>query len=101
MAYPVIYKKRYLNSLDKLLEYLEKQWPAETASDFLNVLENCITAIKINPHIGIETKIKNTRSILITKHNRLYYRLKKEKIVILNMIDTRRNPSKNPFNKPE
>lgn len=99
MANQVIYKKRFVNKLDKLLEYLEKKGPAKTASHFLDNLDNTINAIKINPHIGIKTKLYNTRGILITKHNKLYYRVDKDKIVVLNMIDTRRNPQNNPFTK--
>lgn len=100
MAYKIIYKKRYLNSLDKLILYLEKTWPVSVAHNFMDILANCLNLLKVNSNMGLETSIKNTRTILITKHNRLYYCIEKNKIIILNMINTRRNPISNPFKKP-
>jgi len=99
MAYKAIYKKRFINKLNKLLDYLHKEWQIEVASDFIEKLKNRIESIKLNPNIGSQSGLKNIRSILITKHNRLYYRIEKDKIVIINLIDTRRNPKNNPFNK--
>ena len=101
MAYKAIYKKRFLNKPNKLLDYLQKEWQTEVAKDLIDKLKNRIESIKLNPNIGLQSTLKNTRSILITKHNRLYYRIENDKIVIINLIDTRRNPKKNPFNKPQ
>lgn len=99
MANKIIYKKRFLNKLDKLLDYLEKEWNNKVVNEFLDVLEESMHTIKLHPTVGNQTTIKNTRSILITRHNRIYYRIEKGQITILNMIDTRKNPKKNPFNK--
>jgi plasmid stabilization system protein ParE len=99
MANKIIYKKRFLNKLDKLLAYLQKEWSITVANQFLDKLEEKIKAIKHQPAIGKITAIKNTRSILVTKHNRVYYRIEEDKTIVLNMIGTRKNPKKNPFNK--
>ena len=99
MAKQVIYKKRFLNKLDKLLIYLEKEWTITIANEFLDKLEDKMRTIKHHPDIGSITTFKNIRSILVTKHNRVYYRIEENKIAVLNMIDTRKNPKKNPFNK--
>ena len=99
MAKQIIYKKRFLNKLDKLLIYLEKEWSVGVANNFLDKLEEKKDTIKLHPDIGKITLIKNTRSILVTKHNRIYYRTEGNKIALINMIDTRRDPQKNPFNK--
>jgi plasmid stabilization system protein ParE len=88
----IIYKKRFLNKLDKLLAYLEKEWNITVANEFLDKLEEKIRIIKLHPTIGGTSAITNTRSILITSHN---------KIVVINMIDTRKNPKNNPFNKQQ
>jgi plasmid stabilization system protein ParE len=98
MANKIIYKKRFLNKLDKLLAYLRKEWNITIANEFLDKFEEKIKVIKHQPESGKTTAIKNTRSILITKHNRVYYRIEEGKITVLNMIDTRKNPNKNPFN---
>jgi plasmid stabilization system protein ParE len=101
MANQVIYKKRFLNKLDKLLKYLEEEWSPKIADEFLDKLEECIQSITLHPKIGNTTLLKNTRCILITKHNKVYYRIEKNKVIVLNIIDTRRNPEKNPFNKSQ
>jgi plasmid stabilization system protein ParE len=82
------------------LLYLENEWSPQTAHNFLSLLDMRINAIKLNPYIGTITFINNTRSILVSKQNRLYYRVTKDSVIILNLIDTRRNPKKNPFNTP-
>jgi len=49
------------------------------------------------PLTGIASqKIIDVRSILLTKHNRLYYRVKNNFIEILRVFDTRQNSMKNP-----
>ena len=99
MAQKVIYKKRFINKLEKLLVYLEKEWGQKPASGFIDKLSEKLILIKKQPDAGSLTLYKNIRSLLITKQNKVYYRVKENAIEILNMIDTRRNPRKNPFNK--
>jgi plasmid stabilization system protein ParE len=101
MENQIIYKKRFLNKLDKLLTYLEKEWNITVANEFLDKLEEKIRIIKLHPTIGGTSAITNTRSILITSHNKIYYRIENNKIVVINMIDTRKNPKNNPFNKQQ
>jgi len=99
MAYEVIFKKRFLNSLEKVLTYLEKEWGNEVASNFLKIIYERIDLLKSQPYIGmISPKITNVRGILVKKHNRLFYKISNSKIIFLNMYDTRIKPSKNPFN---
>lgn len=99
MAYQVIYKKRFLNKLDKLLDYLQKEWTESIAFAFLETLLQQLESVSQYPGIGKTTAYENVRTIRITKHNRIYYRIEKNKIVILNMIDPRKDPRKNPFKK--
>ena len=82
-----------------MLLYLEKEWGPKSADAFINKLLEKITLIKKQPEIGSITVYKNIRSILITKQNKVYYRIENDRIEMINMIDTRRNPEKNPFNK--
>jgi plasmid stabilization system protein ParE len=81
MAHKIIYKKRFLNKLDKLLAYLQKEWTTVIANEFLDKLEEKIKIIKLYPASGNITAIKNTRSILIIKHNRVYYRIEEDKLL--------------------
>jgi plasmid stabilization system protein ParE len=98
MAYKVIYKKRFSNKLVKLLQYIEGEWGQKVAKEFLDKLDKRIATLKEQPFIGKPSERKpEVRTILITKHNKLYYKLTNTAIIILNMYDTRSNPKKNPY----
>jgi len=100
MALRIITKKRFENKVVKLLYYLETNWSDTVAINFKILLLQKLTLLTTHPQIGAEvSSLKNVRSILITKHNRVYYRIEGNEISILNMIDTRQDPKKNPFNK--
>ena len=49
-----------------------------------------IYMLQLNPFSGAPTNIISVRSTLITRYNRLYYRVKRNKVVILNLYDTKR-----------
>jgi plasmid stabilization system protein ParE len=98
MAYEVIYRIRFRKKLVRLLDYLERAWGQKVANDFLEKLESRIYRLSKQPQTGIiSTKIPSVRSVFITYQNRLFYRIKGEKIEILNLYDTRMNPAKNPY----
>ncbi len=76
MAYKIAYKKRFNNKLIKLLQYPETEWSEKTAIEFLEKIDKRIETLRKQPYIGKPSSSKpNLRTILITKHNRLYYKL--------------------------
>lgn len=98
MAYEVIYKIRFRKKVVKLLEYLEMEWGQKVASNFLFKLEGRIERLSKQPQTGIiSRKIPTVRSVLITYQNRLFYRIRRNKIEIINMYDTRMDPKRNPY----
>ena len=102
MVYKIIYKKRFQTKLFKLLDYLKQKWGGNVANNFILRLQNRLHTLSEQPYIGASsTVIKSVRSILLTKHNRIFYRIKDDTIEVLNMYDTRSNPKKNPYKKAE
>lgn len=98
MAYKVVYKKRFSNKLIKLLHYLEKEWGAASAEKFLLRTEQRIDMLKNYPLIGKASLLKpEIRSILLSRRNRIYYKVSGDEIIIMNMYDVRQNPKKNPY----
>jgi plasmid stabilization system protein ParE len=98
MAYQVIYKKRFYNKLTALLNYLEAEWNKEVAKQFLQKLDKRLATLKMQPYIGSPSQsIKDVRGILITKHNKLFYKVTKNTIIVLTMYDTRIDPKKNRY----
>ena len=98
MAYQIIIKKRFVNKVKKVLSFLEKEWLAKVAEEFLIKIDRRIQLLTSQPYIGISSsKIKDVRGLLITRHNRIYYKIKDDKVIILNMYDTRMKPAKNLY----
>ena len=98
MAHSIIYKKQFFKSLDTLLRYLEKEWGHEIAVAFLAKIDKRTSLLKHQPFVGIaSSKMKNVRGVLITKHNKLYYKVSNSQVIVLNMYDTRINPTNNSY----
>ncbi len=98
MAYQIIIKRRFTNKLIKLLAYLEKEWSHKVAANFLQKIDLRIQQLSKQPFTGISSeRIEGVRSVFITRHNRLYYKVKGKKVIVLNMYDTRMNPKKKKY----
>jgi plasmid stabilization system protein ParE len=94
MAYEIIINKRFSNKMLQTLDYLEEEWSHKTAIEFQDKVFFRLYMLQLNPFIGAPVGIANVRSILITKHNRIYYKVKGDKVIILNLYDTRSNYKK-------
>ena len=99
MAYKIIVSKNFQKRVIALNSYLQKEWGLTVASRFHETLIKTILTIADQPGIGsVSKKKKDVRKILITKHNRLYYRVKdKESIFLLTLFDTRQNSKRNRY----
>ena len=98
MAYEIIVKKRFTNKIQKVLTYLEKKWSHKVAADFLLKIDQRFDLLTKQPYVGASSKkVNDIRGLLITRHNRMYYKIKDNKVIVLNMYDTRMNPAKNPY----
>jgi plasmid stabilization system protein ParE len=70
----------------------------QVADEFSDVLFKRLDALALQPFTGKpSTRKTNTRSLLITKHNRVFYKVDGQTIKVVNMFDTRTNPRKNPY----
>ncbi len=91
MEYKVIFKKRFAKNLLNVLTFPEQNWSKKVADDFLLKVIDVVSLLKIHPHIDAPSRnIKNVRGLEITPHNKLFYRLDKNKIIIVTPADTRR-----------
>jgi plasmid stabilization system protein ParE len=75
MHKPVIWSPLSENDFENILDYLDKNWGSKVASNFIDLIENLINQISINPkRFPICYKRKKVRKCVLTKHNTLYYR---------------------------
>ena len=98
MAKRVIILKRAKQKVKNVYIYLLENWNEKVADEFYNKFESTIKKISLQPGIGRPSSKKpGIRCKLITKHNCVYYRIKSNSIIIINMLDTRKNPNENPY----
>lgn len=98
MALQVIWTENALKDYRKVIDYLLENWSVDIASGFIDTVESRLETLSVFPNIGIRSiKENKIRAIIITPHNKLYYRLSDKSIEILNIFDTRKNPDKNEF----
>lgn len=96
MARKIIWTKRANKRINQIIEYLEDEFGKNTTKSFVSKTYQLIDLISQNPHLGtMENLDKNIRGFLLTKHNRVFYRVTESEIIILNFFDTRTHP-KNP-----
>jgi plasmid stabilization system protein ParE len=98
MALQIEWTPNALQDYEQVVNYLLKEWSIKAAADFINKVEGRLYNLSELPNVGIASfKNPSIRSILITKHNRLYYQTKSGKLIILDIFDTRQNPQKNKY----
>jgi plasmid stabilization system protein ParE len=76
MVYQLIFKKRFRNKLEKLLMYLEEEFGLNVTQKFAQRLEKKFNQLQQYPEIGMQSPtLKEVRSIIISRYNRIYYRV--------------------------
>ena len=102
MAYKIEWSYQSLADMQKVIEYLIIHWSYKIADEFEEITLSRLQRLSEAPLTGILSIVdENVRSILLTKHNRLYYRYKENIITVLNIFDTRQNPTKNKFEQED
>lgn len=100
MAYKIEWTNDALEDAENIIYYLLQQWSYKIAKEFEEKLLARLETLTGKPHTGIISSANNEiRSIVVTRRNKLYYRIKNQAIVVLNIFDTRQNPTKNKFEK--
>lgn len=95
MSRKVVLSKTAERKLEKLFEYLIKEWSVKVKREFVEKLDASIELIKKQPEIFPESKKeKGLKRCVITKQTTLYYRYNSTRINIVTLFYTRQNPDK-------
>ncbi|MCP4150480.1 MAG: type II toxin-antitoxin system RelE/ParE family toxin [bacterium] len=98
MAYEIEWTANAIEDLKQIVEYLKDEWPLDVADQFVEKPDSILELLIISPYPGRPSKKENgVRQILITRHNRLYYLITGNQILLLDFFDTRQNPEKDLF----
>jgi len=95
MAKQVIWSPLSEKDFEKIIDYLKRDWDNKVVEKFIDITDQLIYQISINPkQYPIINKSKRIRKCVITKHNTLFYRDRKDYIDILRIFDSRQDPRK-------
>jgi plasmid stabilization system protein ParE len=88
------------NTYFSILDYLDKEWSEKEVIKFIIQVNSILMQISETPKMFKASKSKlNIRRAIITKHNSLYYRVKKreDEIELLAFWDNRQDPTKSQY----
>ena len=98
MAYKIIFQKKLIKKSAEVSGWIEKEWSKASADKFAITLYNKIESLRQTPLAGMPSPKKpEYRKLIITKHNKIYYRIKGKTIYIVNLIESKQNPGKNKY----
>jgi plasmid stabilization system protein ParE len=98
MAHKIKVNKRFQVKVAKTYEYIANEWGYRVADGFYEKMILRLNIIQRQPPFGRPSK-KNPeiRKTLLGKYNIIYYRIRKDTIVVLNLLSLKRNPKRNPY----
>ena len=98
MAKEVKWTKTAAKNFGKTVDYLLENWPDKVVSDFIHKTDEMLLLLSEHPELGeIQDKKREIRGILLSVHNKLFYRVEHNRLIILKIFDTRQNPKKLRF----
>jgi len=98
MPKQIIWSPLSENDFVSILDYLQKNWDKKVVENFIEITFSAVSQISINPkQFPLIYKNKKIRKCVLTKHNTLFYRERKDFVDILRMYDNRQDPKKLTF----
>jgi len=98
MAYRLDFTEQFEITTAKTAKWLKKDWSLKSARKFQDKLAIAIEKVISNPFIGQRSrKFEDIRSVLVTPHNRLYYRVTDTTISFLELIELKQSPLRNKY----
>ena len=83
---------------EKVLDYLYKSWNEQVALGFMTDVEKILNQISKQPRqFPLVNEKRKVRKCVVSKHNSIFYREKKECVELLRFFDNRQTPTKLKF----
>ena len=91
----ISFTKRTEKNYSLIKENIRAEWGNKLEEAFEQKTKDFLDLLKNFPQIGsIEVRDKQIRGILLTKHTKIFYRIKSDKIIVLTFFDVRQDPGK-------
>lgn len=92
-GFSVFWTEHALFELKQTLDYLEENWTERELRTFATKLDHTIEIISKSPEIFPSSLEKTeVRKAVVEQHNTLYYRFNQDRIEILSLFSTMKNP---------
>ena len=93
----IVWTRKARNRFVDILEYIEDKFGRTVRDHFKIKTKEFTMLLREFPEIGtLEIRDRNIRGFQLTKQTRVFYRMKKDRIIILTLFDTRQDPKKRP-----
>lgn len=77
----IVWNQNALDSLDKNINHLKKNWSTEVLVNFLDIVDEKVELLKTYPEMGVIFEFKPVlRQLVITKHITLFYEVETDEI---------------------
>jgi len=98
MALKIEWTEPVLKDLETISNYIEVEWSESLADKFIDLVKEKVRTLAKHPAMGMASvKYPSVRSVKISKHNKLYYKVTNDKLILLSIFDTRQHPDKNLY----
>lgn len=98
MAKTIVWTKRANNRFNDIAEYLNQEWGEKVAQTFAEQAYGIIETLSEFPELGpVENEKRGIRGFSLTRHNKLFYRYTKDRLIILNIFDNRKHTNKKRY----
>jgi plasmid stabilization system protein ParE len=98
MPKQIIWSPLSESDLTSIINYLHNNWEDNVVLRFIEITDKILIQISNHPkQFPLIHKKEKVRKCVLTKHNTIYYRERKDYIDILRIFDTRQDPKKLSF----
>ena len=100
MSYKIFWTSQAYLDFSQIVRFIKETWGKKSAEEFIVQIDEIVSLLSKFPFIGkIIYLQKHIRAFVISKQTALIYRIKNEKITILNLFDNRQSPDKLKVNE--
>jgi plasmid stabilization system protein ParE len=95
MALELYWSARADKKFDRIIEYLHEEWGEKVTTAFVKKVYEFLDILVEFPEVGkIENQERNIRGFVIVKQVTVFYKIKGNKIILLNFFSNRTKPTK-------
>ncbi len=98
MALEIKWSRKADKSFDSIISYLKGEFGEITTSKFVRKIHEFLDLLSEFPELGTEeNKYLKIRGFVVAEQVTLFYKVRDQKIILLNFYDNRQRPKKKRF----